>query len=255
MRVIVLSDVHGNLPALEAVLAEPHDLILCLGDLVGFGPDPGACVRRIRETAAVVVQGDYDRAAAEGLPPSDRGPLGRLAKVVAGFTEDVLSDGEREYLGSLPRWAITAEPGPRCLLVHGTPTDALYGALNPDSGDSPADLAGVQADLILVGQTHRPFQHAIAASRVVSPGSVGLPLDGDPRAAYALIEDGRVTLRRAEYPIGETIAGLRSIGLPGPMRRALERVLRSGSPPRAVTARPAPAAGADGALEGGEVSW
>ena len=94
------------------------------------GPQPGACVRLVREVARVAVQGDYDRAAAEALPATDLGPLRGLADATAPLTQRDLTDADRAYLGALPRWAITAEPGPRCLLVHGTPTDVLSGAVN-----------------------------------------------------------------------------------------------------------------------------
>lgn len=147
VRTLVIGEVHGNLPALEAVLAEPHDLVLCLGDLVGFGPEPAERVGRVRDLARIVVQGDHDRRAALGIPTADRGLL----------------------------------------------------------------------------------QAAIGATRVVSPGSVGLPLDGDPRAAYAVLDGDQVWLRRVPYPIERTIAAVRRAGLPASVRRALERVLWSGA--------------------------
>lgn len=231
VRTLVIGDVHGNLAALEAVLVEPHDLLLCLGDLVGFGPEPGECVRRVRDLARIVVQGDHDRRAAFGIPTADRGHLRWLADATAAAAVGRLGERERAYLGGLPRWAVTSEPGPRCLLVHGAPADALYGELAAGAETSPAELAGVAADLVWCGQTHRQFQAAIGATRVVSPGSVGLPLDGDSRAAYAVLDGDQVWLRRVPYPIERTIAVVRRAGLPAPARRALERVLWSGAAP------------------------
>ena len=231
MRVLVVSDVHANLAALEAVLAGPHDALLCLGDLVGFGPHPGACVSRVRDLARVAVQGDYDRAAAEGLPAADRGPLRGLAAATAPLAQRDLTEGDRAYLSALPRWAITAELGPRCLLVHGTPVDVLYGAVNLERASWSADLAGIRADIILVGQTHRQFNLTAGQTRVVCPGSVGLPLDGVPTAAYAVIDDGVIMLRRVEYPVERTIGALRRAGLSDAAFRGLARILRSGSPP------------------------
>lgn len=231
MRILVLSDVHGNLPALKAVLAEPHDLVLCLGDLVGFGPDPGPCVQWIRKVAHTTVQGDYDRAVADGLPWPLGGPLNRLGRATAAFTLRHLGASDREYLRALPRWAITTASGERCLLVHGTPADALDGALAQEPHDWRPALAGVRTGMILVDQAHRQFEIGAGATRVVSPGSVGLPLDGDPRAAYAILDDGAVELRRKEYPVATTIDRLGRRGLPGSVLRALQRVLRTGSPP------------------------
>ena len=255
MRVLVVSDVHGNLAALEAVLAEPYDLVLCLGDLVGFGPDPGVCVRRLREIALVVVQGDYDRAVAESLPWPERDALDRLAHATTGFTGRQLATSEREYLSAFPRWAITDAPGVRCLLVHGTPADALYGTLSPEPRDWWPDLAGATADVVLVGQTHRQFNVAMGPTRVVSPGSAGLPLDGDPRAAYAVLDDGEILLQRKPYPVEETIDALRLRGLSGPALRGLERLFRSGSPPTGEIPLPVAVADPQEARGRGDVSW
>jgi predicted phosphodiesterase len=240
MNVLVISDIHANLAALDVVLREPHDLLLCLGDLVGFGPEPAACVRRVREEPGVVVQGDHDRAAAEGRAASHADGLEQLVRATAPTTARDLGPEERDYLGSLPRWAITADPGPRCLLVHGTPGDLLYGTVDLSRSDWPPDLRGVRADVILVGQAHRQFDRTFGTTRVVCPGSVGLPLDGDPRAGYAVIRHGEVALRRAAYPIERTIQALDERGLEPKAGEQLARALRLG---RATPAAGVAAAG------------
>jgi predicted phosphodiesterase len=245
MKILILSDLHANQPALEAVLARPHDLVLCLGDLVGFGPHPRACLQLIREVAQIVVQGDYDRAASHFLPVAQPGFTGALECASAALTARGLDDHDRRYLATLPRWAFTSEPGIRSLLVHGTPADPLYGNLRTDQRVWPFNTFGVRADLLLVGQTHHQFDVMVGATRVVSPGSVGLPLDGDARAAYAVIDEEGIHLRRCEYRVNHTIDSLRIGGLEEPALGELAWVLRSGSPsrPEAVTLPPAAGAG------------
>jgi predicted phosphodiesterase len=232
VKILVVSDIHANQPALEAVLASPHDRVLCLGDLVGFGPHPSACLRRIREVAQIVVQGDYDRAASHSLPVAQPGLTDALTRATAALTARGLDDRDRRYLATLPRWAFTTELGIRCLLVHGSPTDPLYGRLGTDPRVWPFNTFGVRADLLLVGQTHQQFDVMIGTTRVVSPGSVGLPLDGDPRAAYALIDDDGIHLRRCEYPVHQTIDALRRSGLEPPAFDELVSLLRVGSLPQ-----------------------
>ena len=241
MTVLVVSDIHANLAALDVVLREPHDLLLCLGDLVGFGPEPAACVRLVREARSIVVQGDHDRAAAEGRGARHADGLQQLAVATAAIGARDIGPEERAYLGSLPRWAITVDPGLRCLLVHGTPGDLLYGTVDLSRSDWPPDLRGVRADLILVGQAHRQFDRTFGTTRVICPGSVGLPLDGDPRAAYAVIRHGEVALRRAAYPVERTIEALQDHGLEPGAREQLARTLRlavAPSPPQPLPTLP-----------------
>jgi putative phosphoesterase len=214
MRTLILADVHGNLAALEAVLAEPHDQVLCLGDLVGSGPEPAACVARIRTANAIGVQGNHDRAVAEHLGSGGPEPFRSLAEATRAIAEGQLDDAALGYLRALPSRRSVSLDDRRYLLVHATPQDPWSRALGPDTAAWTAELAGVDADTVLVGHTHVPFDLAVGERRVVNPGSVGLPLDGDPRAAYAVLESGAITLRRVSYPIERTVGALQRAGLP-----------------------------------------
>lgn len=122
--------------------------------------------------------------------------------------------------------------GGRYLLVHATPREPLYRAVGPDPAAWAAELEGVDAETVLVGHTHVPFHLALGTHRVVNPGSVGLPMDGDPRAAYALLEGGAITPRHKMYPIERTIAALRRSGLDPRVIDELALWLRTGQPPR-----------------------
>ncbi len=246
MRTLVISDVHGNLAALEAVLAEPHDAVVCLGDLVGYGPEPAACVRRLRAEGAVVVQGNHDRAAADGAPPGCREQFRWLADAVAPLTRAQLAPEEAAYLGALPRWASPELEGGAYLCVHATPRDPLYRYVGPDPVEWERELAGASAEVLLVGHTHLQFDLAVGTRRVVNPGSVGQPKDGDPRAAYAVIEGGTVALRRVPYPIETTVRALRHAGLPAAAVAVLVALLRTGVAPATLTTS-GPPAGSGGA--------
>lgn len=232
MRVLVLADVHGNLTALDAVLAEPHDSVICPGDLVGSGPEPAACVERIRSAGATTVQGNHDRAIADRLPPGGPEPFRSLSEATLPVAYTQLDDEALAYLRALPLWLSLDLNGSRCLLVHATPHDPLYRAVGPEVTAWAAEVDGVDEETVFVGHTHVQFELGLGRHRVINPGSVGLPLDGDPRAAYAVLEDGAITLRRVEYPIERTIAALGRSGLSTAVIDELALWLRSGHPPR-----------------------
>lgn len=233
MRILVVSDIHGNAAALEAVAREPHDAVICLGDLVGYGPEPGACVRWLREHATLVLQGNHDRALAEGAAPRCRPAFEALAAAMAQVGQDQLSDEELQWLQHLPRMATRELEGFRCLLVHATPRDPLYQYLGPDPDGWMVEVQNTSAELLLVGHTHLQFDLPLGAHRVVNPGSVGQPKDGDPRAAYAVLEQGGLTLKRVEYDIEHTVRGLELSGCSRAAVSALSSLLWTGRVPAA----------------------
>jgi predicted phosphodiesterase len=252
MRVLVYSDVHANRAALEAVLAEPHEMAICLGDLVGYGPEPGACVRLVQDDARVVVQGNHDRAVAEGIASLDSKPFSGLDDHTAAIAEARLTPEERAYLAELPHWLFATADGLRCLCVHATPTDPLYGTvLGGGASAWWGEVAGLPIDAVLVGNTHQQYTWSIAGVQVVSPGSVGLPADGDPRAAYAVVENGKVTLKRVAYPIEDTVRALYAERVPPEAAAALATWLRTGRAPAPVASEVAAGGPPADVAEGG----
>jgi putative phosphoesterase len=208
VRVLVVSDIHGNWPALEAVAAVPHDAIVCLGDIVGYGPQPGECLRWLRANGAEIVQGNHDRALADDVPPRCRPDFEKLAAAAADIAQRQLADEEKEFLRGLPRTRALVIDGRRLLLAHATPVDPLYRYLGPEPEGWRSIVSGLDAELILVGHTHTGFQLHVGSVEVVNPGSVGQPKDGDPRAAFAIIEDGVPKLERASYDVQRTVEAL-----------------------------------------------
>jgi putative phosphoesterase len=234
MRTLVISDIHGNLAALDAVLMVPHDLLVCLGDIVGYGPQPSGCVRRVRDNLAVAVQGNHDRAFACGIASGASQHFRWLAEATSQVAIAQLHEEDRDFLAALPRWAVIDSLGPRILLVHATPKDPLYQYLGPDRDAWSRQVRGLDADILFVGHTHLQFQLELDDKVVVNPGSVGQPKDGDPRAAFAIIEDGKVLLQRASYDVEATISALEGAPVPKAAVRALSAVLRTGSVPDGV---------------------
>lgn len=200
----ILSDIHGNLAALEAVVADARahgaTRFLSLGDVVGYHCDPGPCIDLLASLGATNILGNHDGYVLEATncPRS---------KVVAGIIEDhrrLLSSEQRDWLArSLPS---LLEGG--SLYVHGGPRDVREQYLYTVSASTFPP--GVEA--LFSGHTHVQVAAKIGAKTYCNPGSVGQPRDGDSRAAYALSKDGELTLRRVSYDIQRTADAMRAAG-------------------------------------------
>jgi predicted phosphodiesterase len=236
MRILVISDIHSNLPALEAVLADAGevDAIWQLGDVVGYGPDPNAVVARLDAVGAVGVRGNHDAAAVGGREIEWFNPDARRAME---WTRTALDDASRAWLAALEPVRVIGD----ATLCHGSPRDPLWEyVLGPDV--AAANLDRLSTDIGLHGHTHLPILwrsddgdvasldpiagHTLqlAPGRVlVNPGSVGQPRDGDPRAAYCIVdpEARTATWHRVAYPIGAVQERMRDHGLP---KRLIDRL-------------------------------
>lgn len=231
VRTLVISDIHGNWPALKAVSERKFDRVIVLGDLVGYGPFPAQCVDWVREHAEVVVQGNHDRAYAENVPARCRADFRWLSDAVAPLTWRSLDAERLFYLGALPRWAVMEIDGRKFAFVHAAPTSPLYEYIGPDPRRWKAELRGLPVDVLVVGHTHLQFALMLEACEVVNPGSVGQPKDGDPSAAFLIIDDGVCVLDRAAYPVGETIEALEDEGVEKTAAHVLSELLRTGTIP------------------------
>jgi len=229
MRVAVLSDIHSNIVALDAVLTHAGDVdaIWHLGDVVGYGPEPDAVVARLRERAATGVRGNHD-AAAVGGPEIDW--FNPEARAAAEWTRDTMAAETRSWLEALPERRVVDD----VLLVHGSPRDPLREYVT-DRRAAGENMEIQETQHALHGHTHVPVAWMATPDRValvqasdtsgielgayrslINPGSVGQPRDGDPRAAYLVLdrEQGRVTWHRVEYDIERVQTAMRSAGLP-----------------------------------------
>ena len=234
MRLLIISDVHANTWALWAVEADagPVDHILFAGDAVNYGPDPSRSIQWLQQHEVIGVRGNHDHAVAFSLDPKASPAKQPLALAMRDWTRDQLDPTQTGWLLKLPRTLTCHVGGQRVALVHAAPGNPLYDyRLTPNCDERLLNelVGAVDADLLIVGHTHLPIVRSHGSMQIVNPGSVGQPLDGDPRAAYAIWEDGRVTLRRVEYDRLEVLAALSSLPLPRHMIDDLARTLERGS--------------------------
>lgn len=227
MRILVLADIHSNWPALAAV-QEPFDACLFVGDLVDYGTDPVPCINWIRKHATASVRGNHDHAVAQRIPVKKISGLHRLAAATRPLHWKLLSGLHMKFLTRLPVTRKLTLDDKRFFLVHATPRDPFDEYLREDKAAWEARLKGLDADFVLVGHTHIPFTLQLDGPMVINPGSVGQPRDGDPRAAYAIIENGKVELRRVKYDIDATLKHMRDSGVDSDTLALADMVLRSG---------------------------
>ena len=244
MRYLIISDIHGNLEALDAVIGamKPlgYDKVLVLGDLVGYGADPNAVIDRVRELEPFkIIRGNHDKVAA-GL--EDGESFNIVARSAVQWTHDTLTPGNRDYLLSLP-------PGPlevdeRVEICHGSPFDE--DAYVFDELDGLRAFESSTRQLCLFGHTHVAVAFRRTADRLdvlagpgdthelkivfepgalylINAGSVGQPRDGDPRAGTAIVDAkaGHIELFRVMYPIEEAQRKIRMAGLPDVLAKRL----------------------------------
>ena len=233
MRILLISDVHANPWALRAVAEDAGnvDHILCAGDCVTYATRPAEVIAWLREHGAITVRGNHDDAVAFNHHPRAAPAKAHLALTLRDWTQAKLEPAQIQWLARLPliiTWEIS---GARFVLVHATPPDPLYDyRVTPNAPHSilTETLTGFEADFVLLGHTHLPYVRKHNRMTVVNPGSAGQPLDGDPRAAYAIWEDGEITLHRAEYDQRELIGTLDELALEDDLYCSLRRSFELG---------------------------
>jgi putative phosphoesterase len=215
----VISDIHANRVALQAVLTDMPEVdeLICVGDVVGYNSWPAECVERVRETCSAVVRGNHDRT----VDSPARYRANEMAHTGLELASERLDREQMTWLRELPRAVSVANE--RVLVVHDHPAHV-------DRYVRPGDFSGIppyldEHDACLLGHTHLQHEATIEGKLVLNPGSVGQPRDGDPRAAYAVVdtvpEPPEATLHRAEYDVERVQAAIREAGLP---QRTAERL-------------------------------
>jgi putative phosphoesterase len=225
MKAALLGDVHGNLPALKAVLEHLHaqdaGVIWNIGDFVGYGPFPNQVVSYFRKQEILSIIGNYDQTVLNIYDKSTAWMGKRIPEKRTAFfwAAEHLSEKNKHYLASLPEQRRFQEEGNDILLVHGSPAD-IAEHLVPDTPDSRLrELADrTKADVIIFGHSHLPFARKVNGTWFINTGSVGRPDDGDPRACYAVLELTRerfsVTHFRVPYDVATTVKAIRRHELP-----------------------------------------
>ena len=244
MRYLILSDIHANMEAFEAVLEAAkglaYDRVLVLGDLVGYGADPNAVVDKVRAMAPhCVIRGNHDKVAS-GVESAEG--FNAVARNAIRWTYDSLTAENRQWLAALPQGPIDVDD--LIEVCHGTPFDEdayVFDDLDAlramQASDRPLCLFGhthVQVGYMLTGDQFtlstmdvtRPLTISVGdkdAQHLINPGSVGQPRDGDPRAGYGLVDTDKleITIFRAEYPIADAQARIVAAGLPAVLAQRL----------------------------------
>lgn len=204
MRILIFSDVHSNLEALAALhqVEKPPDALFFLGDMVGYGPDPAACVGWTRAYATHVVRGDHDYATATGADFASPPELRELAIATREHTLRQLKASDLAYLAKLPTTVQVELGGAKFFLAHGSPhepTTRLFDFATMSENALRTELEGADADVILLGHTHVPAIRKIGDQYIVNPGSLGQPRHGLPSATFAVWEDGRLQIHHIDY--------------------------------------------------------
>jgi predicted phosphodiesterase len=231
MRLLIISDIHANLSALEAVLedADGYDAAWCLGDLVGYGPDPNECVERVRALPDLLcLIGNHDQAALSMIPIER---FNQDAGAIASWTNRMLTEENKAFLTSLPSKASYGN----FTLAHGSPYKPVWEyILDPVTADR--SFESFDTDYCLVGHSHLPLifhrqsENEFALPKpvqwgelmqlsprmILNPGSVGQPRDRDPRASYSLLDTEEETweMRRVDYNVSEVQVRILEAGLP-----------------------------------------
>ncbi len=225
-RWAIISDIHGNLPALEAVLADIEaggiSVIYHLGDLVGYNPFPNECVALVRERGLAGITGNYDQAVlgtvANPVATFLNPQITSMGKEIYRWTAAEVDRGSREFLASLPE-RLTLRAGPwEMLLTHGSPRH-IRDYIRPWTPEETLReiVAAVAENVIITGHTHIPLVRRVNGTWLLNPGSVGFPKDGNPWAAYAILTPGeelQVEIRRVPYDIEATAREILRRGLP-----------------------------------------
>lgn len=236
MRYALISDIHANLPALDAVLADIDargdvQAIVHAGDLVGYATFPNEVVARLRDRGIAGIAGNYDSTVATGYRHcgcrSESARQEELAHISYSYTLETCTAETTAFLGALP-FSLDLRPlgghlaGPRLVLVHGTPTlNTVYWTEDRDDEFCRKMAAVVHlaaGDVIAFGHTHRPWHRVVDGIHFINTGSVGRPKDGDWRAGYVRLTlgdgDPQVEFVRVAYDLEATLAGLRAAQLP-----------------------------------------
>jgi putative phosphoesterase len=227
MRVLLFADVHGNRAALEAI-REPHDVCLFVGDLVDYGPEPGACIDWAKKHVHHAVRGNHDHGVAQNVDVQGVGGFRFLTACTRPSTVAALDSSQRRYLADLPTSRLLTIGGKRFLLVHATPRDPMDEYASGDQAFWAPRLAGLDVDYVCVGHTHQPYTIEVNGITVINPGSVGLSRDGDPRAGYAIIDDGTIEMKRVEYAVADTVRLIQNSDIDSTAKQMLADIYRGG---------------------------
>lgn len=221
MKILILSDIHANWHALEAILSkETYEYLLFAGDIVDFGPNPRDCTRFLMKSTYGQfrgVRGDHDHAMAYGSKCLCSNELKKLSQKTREWGEGLLDSEEIGFFRTLPKSDQFIIEGLSFYITHCNGSDGMSFHTDPPDISVPDDdrpNSRFRHDFVITGHSHKPFIKKVGRTTYLNPGSVGQPRDLNPRASYAAIEDGVPTIKRTNYDIEKTVKELQNTSLP-----------------------------------------
>lgn len=213
MKILLIADIHANLEALRTVLEVPHDRVICLGDIVDYGPDPDKCIELLRKTNIPTLRGNHDNAVAFKADCQCGYKYKHLSIATREYTWGVLDQSQIEFLQKLPLVFREEIDGKKLFLTHASPR-SIFEYIKPETPDEAimemlADpMEPVDAEFLVIGHSHIPMNRKLGALTIINPGSVGQPRDGDTRADCGVFdtETGDVEFIRLDYDIDAVCA-------------------------------------------------
>ena len=232
MKALIISDVHANYPALQAVLEKDgsYDKLIFLGDVVDYGPHPKECVTFIKNNADYYVRGNHDNALAFNTDCNSMGTFREYSIATRKWHETLLDENDKGFLRNMPLINKAHLPGGQedsdnntFFLAHASPQGDISKYIYED--EIVNELDDIIAEYILVGHTHVQYKKKIDYTLIVNPGSVGLSRDGG-QACYAIYENGNILLHRIDYDVEKTITDLMKSPIPDSCKEGLKKVFQ-----------------------------
>ncbi len=228
MKALIISDIHANLPALQAVLEKDgtYDKLIFLGDVVDYGPHPKECLKFIRENADYYVRGNHDNALSFDVDCNCMGTFREYSIATREWHKTLLDENDIKFLKNMPVIDKAHFDENTFLMAHASPQGDISKYLDEDEilNELDSSISGI-AEYILVGHTHVQYKKKSDYSLIINPGSVGLSRDGG-EACYAVYEDGKILLNRIKYDVDTTINDLMKAPLMDKVKEGLKKVLQ-----------------------------
>jgi putative phosphoesterase len=224
MKALIISDIHANFPALQAVLDKDgtYDKLIFLGDVVDYGPNPKECLSFIKENADYYVRGNHDNALGYDTDCNCMGTFREYSIATREWHKTLLDKNDLRFLRNMPVINKAHLDDNTFFLAHASPQGDISKYLNED--EIASEVNDIIAEYILVGHTHVQYEKRSDYNLIVNPGSVGLARDGG-QACYAVYQDEKISLHRIVYDVEKTIADLMKAPLSKNVKEGLKKVL------------------------------
>ncbi|WP_340818019.1 metallophosphoesterase family protein [Methanolobus sp. WCC4] len=207
MKILLISDIHGNKEALDTVLQVPHDMVICLGDLADYGPSPSECIDHIIQQGIETVLGNHDAAVGSGIDCGCGYKYKHLSQSTRDYTWENTTEEQMAFLRQLPFNIEKEIDGLKLYFTHGSPR-SNFEYIRPETTEEELEemVSDIDADVLFIGHSHVPFVRTHKDMLVINPGSVGQPRDGDWHASCAVFDttSKETELLRLEYDMYRT---------------------------------------------------